>query len=868
MNWHSLKWTLARLLRVDRTDRDLDEEIRAHLAIEAQQRIDAGDAPEDARLNASKDFGNVALVKEVTREMWTFTSLERLWQDTRYSVRSLRRSLGFTLLALAALALGIGSTTAMFTVLYSVIIRDLPFPDPDRLVTLWEKPPRVERQGVVSLLNFRAWKERARSFESMAAYNQRPANLLGGDEPIQINGANVTADFFRVLRVEPILGRSFAPEEDGSSAPPLAVLSHGLWQRRFGAQPNIIGRRISIGGTHHEIIGVAPPDFAFPDRRVDVFTALRAEYSGRDFYVVARLRPGAGLGGARDEMASIAKVTAAERPGMNAGYSATVTPLHEQTVGRIRPLLRVLFATVLFVLLIACANVANLLLMRALGRDREMNVRLALGAGRWRLAHQLTVESLLLVGAGGLLGTVVASWGLRALLATLPVDFPLPRIGEIAIDSTVLWFTIGMCLTLGLLLGLVPVFLSVRREASEGLRNGSRSVAPAQRRFGQIMAVTEIAVALVLVIGAGLMIRSFLRLQQVELGFRPERVLTVRMLLLPGKPESQAQVLDDIVRRVRTLPQVLSASSISILPMTGSNSGTWFYRADQPEPERASRPSGEISIVMPGYFRTLSIPILMGRDFGDQDRFGGTHVGILNQAAVRMLFGAENPLGKRVRVHWNDAGKVEIVGVVADIRHRNPQSKPEPCVFLPNAQLPFPLASLVVRSSIDPLSLIAAIKSEIHQVDSDQGVAEIQTMQERIAGAGSQPRFQTWVVTTFSLIALTLACIGVYGVISYTVTQRTREIGVRVALGADRRGIFAQVLGESLTMAITGVAIGLLASLALTRYLETLLFDVKPTDPSVYTGVVVLMLIVAAAAAYVPSRRASTIDPVVALRDE
>ncbi len=868
MNWHSWNWTLARLLRRARTDQDLDEEIRAHLAIHMRQRIDAGDTPEVARLDAAKDFGNVPLVKEVTREMWTFPSLERLWQDARYAVRSLRRSFGFTLLALAALALGIGATTAMFTVLYSVIIRPLPFPDPDRLVTLWEKPPRSARQNVVSQVNFRAWKERAQSFESMAAYNEGPTNLLGGDEPIQTIGAIVTADFFRVLRVEPFLGRGFALGEEGPSAPRLVVLSHGLWRRRFGGQARVIGQRISIGGAHHEIIGVLPQDFAFPNRRVDLFTSLRAEYSGRDFNVVARLRPGVGLGGAQAEMISLAAVTAAEMPAMNAGWSATVTPLHEQTVGRIRPLLRVLFATVLFVLLIACANVAHLLLMRTLGRDREMSVRLALGAGRWRLAHQLTVETLLLAGAGGLLGTALANWGLRALLATLPADFPLPRVHEIAIDSAVLWFAIVLCVTIGVLFGMVPVFFSGRRDLSESLRHGSRSTAPRQRRFRQIMVVTEIAAALVLVIGAGLMIRSFLHLHQVELGFRAERVLTVRMNLLPGKQDSQARVIDDILRRLRTLPHVVSASSISILPMAGINSGTWYYRADLPEPARASRPSGDISIVMPDYFRTMGIPILLGRDFGDQDRFGRAHVGVLNRAAARALFGDENPLARRLTVSWNDAGEVEVVGVVADIRHRNPQSKPEPCLFLSNAQLPFPLASLVIRTSTDPRSLIPAVKSEIRQVDPDQGVAEIQTMEERIASAGAQPRLQAWLVTAFSMIALALACIGIYGVISYTVSQRTREIGVRVALGADRLTIFGQILREGLILAGVGVAIGLIASLGLTRYLETLLFDVKPADPAVYTSVAALMVIVAAAAAYFPSRRAATVDPVVALRDE
>jgi putative ABC transport system permease protein len=868
MNLRSWKWTLARILRLKHSDEDLDEEIRAHFVIDTQQRIDRGDSPDIARLNATKEFGNGALVKEVTREVWTFPSLERLWQDARYAVRSLTRSMGFTLLVLTALALGIGATTAMFSVLHSVVIRPLPFPDPDRLVSLWERSPRSERPNVVSILNFRAWKERARSFESMAAYNQGPRNLLGRNEPIQIIGANVTGDFFRVLNVAPMLGRGFAPAEEGPSGPRLAVISYGCWQRLFGGEASVIGRRVSIGGAHHEIIGVMSQDFAYPDRRVDVFTLTWPEYSGRDFYVVARLRPGVGLESARAEMISIAAGTAAENPVMNAGYSAIMIPLHEHTVGRIRPLLRVLFAAVLLVLLIACANVANLLLMRAVGRDREMSVRLALGAGRWRLAHQLTIESLILTGAGGLLGTVTATWGLRALLASLPADFPLPRVQEIAVNSTVLWFATILCTIVGMVFGILPVFLSVRRDLSETLRAGGRSIPSHHRNFRRIVVITEVAVALVLVIGAGLMTRSLLRLHQVDLGFQPERVITVRMFLLPGKPTSQAQVIADILHRLRTLPEVVSASSISIPPMGGINSATWYYRADLPEPVRENRPSGDISIVMPDYFRTMGIPILMGRDFGDQDRFGGPYVGVLNRTAAQALFGSENPVGKRLTVSWNNSGQVEIIGVVADIRHRNPQSRPEPCLFLLNTQLPFPLASLVVRASTDPRSLISAIKSAIHEVDPDQGVSTIETMEERIASAGAQTRVQAWLLTAFSVIALVLACIGIYGVISHTVSERTREIGVRVALGADRLRIFGQILRESVTLAAVGVALGLLVSLALARYLETLLFDVKPTDPAVYAGVAILMVIVGAAASYVPSRRAATVDPVVALRDE
>jgi len=868
MNLRSWKSTVARFLRLKSEDDDLEEEIRAHLAIDTRQRIERGESPRTARLEAARDFGNAALVKEITREAWTLASFERLRQDARYAVRSFARSTGFTLLVLTALALGIGATTAMFTVLDSVILRPLPFPDPERLVTVWERQSKSERPNVVSILNFRAWRERAKSFEAMAAYNQGPKNLLGGDEPIQITGASVTVDFFRVLGVAPQIGRGFAPEEGGPSGPRLAVLSYRFWQRHFGGDAGVIGRRVSIGGSHHEITGVMPEEFAFPDRRVDVFTLAWPDYSGRDFQVIARLHAGTSIDASRAEMVRIATGTAAENPAMNAGFGAMVIPLHEHMVGRSQPLIFILFATVLLVLIIAFANVANLLFLRAASRGREMSVRLALGAGRLRLAHQLTVESLILTGTGGLLGMVAANWGLRALLASLPADFPLPRIQEISVNSTVLAFALILCTIMGLVFGFLPVILSGRRDLSETLRSSTRAVTSHQRRFRRAMVIVEVAVALVLVIGAGLMVRSLLRLQQTDLGFTSERLLTVRMFLLPGKPASQAQVVADILQRLRSLPQVVAASSISIPPMAGSNSGTWYYRADVPEPARENRPSGEISIVMPDYFRTMGIPMMAGRDFGDLDRSSGSKTGILNRTAAQALFGSESPIGKRVKVSWNNAGEVEIVGVAGDIRHRNPQSKPEPCLFLLNTQLPFPWVALVVRSSTDPRLLASAIKNEIHEVDQDQGVASIETMEERVANASAQTRLQAWLLIAFSGVALALACIGIYAVISYTVSERTREIGVRVALGADRPRIVGEILRESMALAGTGVAIGLASSIALTRYLETLLFDVKPTDPAVFASVAILMLAAGAAASYVPSRRAAAVDPVVALRDE
>jgi putative ABC transport system permease protein len=868
MNWRDWFWTLRRLLRLRESDTLLDEEIRAHLAMETQRRIDAGEIPDTAHSQAVKDFGNVVRVKETTRGLWTFASLDLLWQDARYAVRTLRRSPSFTVLALSAVALGIGATTAMFTTFYSIVLKPLPFASPDRLVTIWERPPASTRQNVVSLFNFKAWKERAHSFEAMAAYNQGSLNLTGSDEPVQVTGTTVTADLFRVLGVPPRIGRVFSPGEDGPGAPRLAILTHGLWQRRFGGRTDVLGNQLSVNGAPHKIIGVMPPDFAFPNSRGELLVNLRAEYSGRDFSVIARLRPGATLRTAQDEMTAIAAGTAAENPGMNAGYSATVTSLHEQTVGQVTLLLKVLFAAVVFVLLIACANVANLLLMRSAGRHREMAVRLALGAGRWRIAHQLLVESLVLSGGGGLLGVGLAQWGLRAMLATLPADFPLPRIREIAVDSTILWFAVILSVTVGLIFGMAPLFSSFGATAPESLRSGARSVGARQRRFRQIMVAAEVAIALILLIGAGLMTRSFVRLSQIDPGFRSDHLLTVRMNLLPGARGSAVQRAQDLLRRVRALPQVISASSISILPLSGFNSGTWYYRADRPEPPKESRPGGDISIVMPGYFQTMGIPMVAGRDIEDRDGLAAPHVGVLNRTAARMLFGNEDPVGKHLTVSWNDAGNVEIIGVAADVRHRNLQSPADPCLFLSHAQMPFGFFALVIRTASDTLSMTGAVKEELRRVDPNQGIAGIQSMEERIEGATTQSRVQAWLISCFGLIALILSCIGIYGSISYAVRQRTREIGVRVALGADRLMIFGQVLREGLVLAIAGAGIGAIASLYLTPYLKTLLFQVEPVDAAIYAAVILLLLTVASVACYFPSRRAATIDPVVALRDE
>jgi putative ABC transport system permease protein len=868
MAWRRWRWIVDRLIRRQAADCELNEEIQAHLAIDAQQRMAAGDSPDEAWTAARRDFGNELLVKAVTRDVWGFTSFERLWQDLRYAVRSLRRSPGFVVVASAALALGIGATTAIFSVVYSVLLRPLPFPDADRLVMLWELQS-TGRQNVTSMSNFRAWQDRAQSFEAMAAFHWNPMNLLGGDEPVQVTGAAVTADFFRVLSVQPILGRAFVPGEDAPNAAPGIVLSHGFWLRRFGGRTDVIGRRISVNATHHEVIGVMPRSFSFPDKRVQAFVTLRASRDdGRNYAVVARIRPSIGLAAARDEMGAIAARTAAERPRANANWSATAVPLHEQTVGEIRRPLLVLLAAVTFVLLIACANVASLLLMRATARARELAIRRALGAGAWRLVHQVLVECLVLAGAGAILGTALAWLSIRAFIGLAPATLALPRVDEISIDTSVLLFAAAVAVTAALLFGIGPALASGRTESGRSLPSG-RAVVSGRRRLQSMMVMAEVALALPLLAGAGLMVHSLVRLTQIEPGFRAEGVLTVRMLLLPVRDRAfHAEFVSDALTRVRALPGVIAAGSIGRLPMDGGNSGSWYYRADLPEPAPGQRPGGDISIITPGYFAAMGIRLVKGRDFDDRDRIGSPHVAILNQTAARAIFGDEPALGRPLKVFWNDAREVEIVGIVSDIRHGQLHTRPDPCLFIPNAQQPFPFSALVIRTNGDPQGLVEPVKREIRSVDPDQGVGEIQTMEQLVSDAIARPRAQTLLFAVFGALALALACVGIYGVLAYAVTQRTREIGVRLALGATPAAAFGLVLRDGLRLTASGLIVGLGLAFVLTRFMQGLLYDVAPVDPAVFAAVTILLTLVATAACALPAARATRVDPAIVLRDE
>ncbi|HWC96448.1 MAG TPA: ABC transporter permease [Candidatus Sulfopaludibacter sp.] len=862
-------------------NRELDEELRFHLEQEARLRMDRGEAADSARRNARRDFGNVTRTAEVTRQMWGWTAWDRAAQDLRFALRMMRKNLAFTGLALAALALGIGATTAIFSVVNSVLLRPLPFPDPARLVMIWENPPHSSHNNRVQSGNFLAWRERNRSFQDIAAMFQMGVNVEGESDAVQVPGLLVTAGFFPILEVPPLLGRAIRPEDTAVGSAGVVVLSYGFWQRRFGGQARALGQKIVVAGITAEIIGVMPPRFAFPTMphialylpmRLDPVQAIR---DGRNDITVARLRPGVTFQAAYSEMRSIAGQLAIERPDRDAEWNATAVPLLEQTVGEARTTLLVLLGAVFFVLLIACSNVANLLLMRNSARRREMTVRVALGAGRWRLMHQLAIESLLLAVAGGGLGLLLALAGVPALIRMLPPEFPLPRMSEISIDPAVLSFCLAVTLFCGLFFGIFPAMQVNRGRLSEGLRQGGRGGSLANRGLRNTLVVAEIALALLLVVGAGLMLRSFLLLHSVDPGFRTDRLLTFRMVLMaPGRSGQQvfalrAERVRQMLDRVRALPDVAAASTIHILPLTGGNSGTDYRRMDRPQPPPGAGFGGGVSVVSDDYFHTMGIPLLSGREFDAQDRAASPRVMMLNQAAADFFYPNENPLGKRMVVSWGPPpSDMEIIGVAANIRHDGLDSQPDPCIFLPHQQQPNGFAFLLVRTRGAAANIISEVKEQIRAVSPTQGIQEIQTMENVMGDSIARPKLEVAVFSVFGVIALVLACVGIYAVISYSVEQRTREMGIRLALGASPGSVLGMVMREGLLLAAAGIASGLVAALALTRYLETLLYAIRPTDPLVFAAVSAILATAALAGCLFPARRATRVDPALVLREE
>ena len=814
-----------------------------------------------------------------------------LWQDIRHGLRLWVKRPGFTAVVVCTLALGIGANTAIFSVVNALLLRPLPFREPERLVMVWETMPGNDERWVAPG-NFLDWREEARSFERLEGYFDTRFNLTGAGEAERVDGVVVSGGLFQLLGAQAVAGRTLTADDD-RAASRLAVISQGLWQRRFSGSREAIGRSINIDGEPTEIVGVMPAGFNFPERAqvwvlghagvplssslVKAFPNASATTS-RDihiFNVVGRLRAGVSTEQAQGELSTIARRLELEHPETNKGLGTSVVSLQRQLVGDVRPALLVLLGAVSFVLLIACANVANLLLARATRREREMAVRVALGASRLRLIRQLLTESLLLAFAGGALGLLVALWGVDLFVALSPGD--IPRLAEVSADRGVLLYALLVSVVTGVAFGLFPALHATRLDLNGALKEGGRSGGEGGRRsrVRGALVVAEVALAQMLLVGAGLLITSFMRLSAVDPGFAPASVLTARVALSDDRyaePGARARYYDATLERLRALPGVEEAGAVSNLPLSGGGFNRGIRLEGRPPAGPDENITADYQIASPGYFRALGITLLRGRQLAETDDERAPRVAIVNETLARRYFPGEEVLGKRIA--FGDASREEswrtVVGVVADVRHKELGAEAFPGAYIPYRQdrEKWNRVSFAVRASGDPRALAASLRREIASVDADQPVTNVETMEEVVAASVKRPRFITSLLAALALVAIALAAVGVYGVMSYTVTQRTHEIGVRMALGARPADILRMVVRGGMTLAGLGVATGLVSAFLLTRYLSGLLYGVSAADPLTFAAVSTLLVVVALLACYLPARRATKVDPMVALRYE
>jgi putative ABC transport system permease protein len=807
-----------------------------------------------------------------------------LIQDLRYGARMLLRSPGFTVVVVLALALGIGANTAIFSVVNAVLLRPLPYDEPEQLVMIWGYS-RIndDTRGVLSAPDARDLRDQSQTLEYVAPYQQSGTTLTSGDETERVYGANVPADIFPLLRTKPLLGRTFTREEDVIGGPSVIVISQGLWQRSLGSDPAVIGKEIKLGNKPYTVVGVMPADFRFPIRseRPDFwmpissspsFIAAKDARGSRSLRVVARLKPGVTQAQARSELDTIARRMEAQYPDTNTGISFDPTPLHDDVVSDIKPALLVILGAVAFVLLIACANVANLLLARGAARQKEIAIRTALGAGRLRIVRQLLTESVLLSLIGGGLGLLLAMWGVDLLVAASPQD--LPRVRESGLDLSVLGFTAAVSILTGILFGLAPSLKASRLDLNESLKEGSRGSTESLRRnrVRSLLVISEVALSLVLLIGAGLLIRSFVSLLGVSPGFDVPAILTVDIPLSRAKypsAEQQTAFVKQVVERTREVPGAASVAAVNLLPLSGDSRQSSFNVEGRPPIPPGQEPDAEVSAITPDYFQTMGIPLRKGRDFTERDAKDAPRVVVISEAFARRHFPGEEPLGRRL-VFDDDEPPYEIVGVVGDVRHEGLAREAYPECYFSFFQAPERQVNLIVRaaSSTKPESLRAAVRHAIRQLDGEQLIWDSKTMEQLLAESVSRRRFNMLLLGIFAALALVLAAVGIYGVMSYSVTQRTHEIGIRIALGAQTRDVLRLVVRQGMMLTLIGVALGLTAAFAVTRVMASLLYGVTPTDALTYGAVAVLLVAVALLACLIPARRAMKVDPMEALRYE
>ena len=811
--------------------------------------------------------------------------LRDLLRDLRFGIRMLVKSKAFTMVAVLSLALGIGANTTIFSAIDAVLLNPLPYKDPARLVVVWETNrqlgPEMWDRNEVAIGNFIDWRSRNQVFDQLGALYDTNLNLTGIGEPERIKSFVVTTNFFQVLGAQPMLGRSFLPEEEKPGSPRVVILSHDLWQRLFSSDRSLVNKSLTLNGNPVAVIGVMPPAFElqFPiNMRVDMWVPMPIDPAALDrsnnyLYVLARLKQDVSREQAQTEMNLIANQLQQQYPETNAERGVNVVPLHKQLVGNIESYLYMLFAAVGFVLLIACANVAGLLLARVTARQREVAIRIALGASRWRLIRQLLTESVILSALSGLLGLLFAYGGIKLLLALTPSE--VPRLHEIGLHLPVFLWTLTISIVTGLLFGLAPAVQASRPDLNKALKESSgRNPGSFQRSsLRNLLVVSEVAVALLLLVGAGLMTRSFLRLQQVNPGFEATNLLTMNISLPRQKyrePQQANVFFNQLFERVRNLPGVKSVAGIDPLPLSNSNVMDSVLVEGAPVVALTDRPVVGVRAVTPDYFQTMSIPILKGRSFTEQDRENTPRVIIVNEALASRYWPNQDAIGKRLGFAEDPSKQVweEVVGIVGNVKHKALETEVMPEVYYPYQEVPSNFLSLVVRTSSDPASMIPAIRNQVLSVDKDQPVSDIMTMEQRLAKSVASSRFVMLLLGTFSILALGLAAVGIYGVMAYLVTQRTQEIGVRMALGAQKRDVLKLVVGKGMALAVIGTAIGLVASLALTRLMRSLLFEVTPTDWLTFVIVSVVLLTVALLACYIPARRATNVDPLIALRYE
>ena len=874
--------------------RDVEDELALHIELRTEELMREGMTPDDARREALRAFGDperarrelLAPERRRVRRARLGEWIGDLARDVRYAARGLGRNPAFTAVAVVTLALGIGANTALYSVIDAVLLEPLPVRDPERLAMIWEANADRGRddRNVVNPGNFMDWRQRSRTFASMAGFWDTPGTVIGADGPREIAMRATHPDLFHVLGVPPLLGRPFTAADGAAPAgqivvPTVVIISHDFWRDHFAGDSQVVGRRLDLAGRTVEVIGVMGPqvDFLSPEVALWVptdFAWANRTDMGRFIRVVGRLAPGATLTAAAEEMEAIAAELRRADPDFNLGWHSNVVPLDEQVKGDVRPALLVLLGAVGVLLLVACVNVANLLMVRAASRRTEIAVRASLGAGRARIVRGLLIESLLLSVIGGALGAALAYLATRALATSVPDALRVPRLEQATVDIGVLAVAAVAAVITGVLFGLAPVLEAFRSDLVSSLREGGRGTSAGRpaRRLRSAMVVGEIALSLVLLTAAGLLLRSFIELQRTDLGIRPEHVLTGRITLRGGRypgPEARVAFFDRAIESIAALPAVEAVGAVTWLPLGGSLSATSYYPADRPRPEPDQMPGTQVQAVQGDFFGAMGIPVVRGRTLDRRDAAGAPEVAVVNRAFAERTWPGQDPLGKRFILPWGHDRNLEVVGVVGDIRHKGVETAPEPGVFLPHAQFSsFATASIVVRSVEENPALGRQITDRIREIDPNVAVADVEPMSDVVRDAIARPRLTSVLVAGFAGLALLLAAVGIYGVVSYTVSLRAREMGVRRALGAQVGDVARLVLGDALRLGAIGVAIGLGAAVFATSVLERLLYGVRPTDPLTFAGTAALLLVVTAIAALAPAVRAARVSPTEAIRAE